>query len=590
MDIFSVLSMLGGLALFLYGMNVMSSGLEKMAGGKLESIFERLTSNPFKSVLLGAAVTAVIQSSSASTVMVVGFVNAGIMKLRSAIGIIMGANIGTTVTAWILSLSGLSGDNIAVKMLKPASFAPIVAVIGVALIMFSKSSKKKDLASILVGFAVLMFGMTMMGDAVEPLKENEQFANILLLFQNPFLGVLAGALLTAIIQSSSASVGILQSLSSTGAITFGSALPIILGQNIGTCVTAMLSSVGTSKNARRVAIVHLYFNIIGTVLFLGLFYILNAVIGFGFIDGSVDEVKIAVVHTIFNVSTTLILLPFTKVLEKLAYITIKGDPNEKTGDFEQEFRILDERFLQSPSFAVEKCRELTMKMGEISIKNIKEAINLVIGKYDKEKSVEICAIENVIDVYEDKLGTYLVKISSQDLSENDSRSVSTLLHLIGDFERISDHAQNIAETATERYEKKSEFTPSAEKELKVMIAAVDEILDMALAAFCNNDIKVAQQIEPLEETIDNLRSMIKNNHIARLKNGECTIENGFILNDLLTDLERTSDHCSNIAVCIIEENAHAFDIHEYINVLKNSGKEFKDQVEEYMKKYAIQST
>lgn len=590
MDIFSVLSMLGGLALFLYGMNVMSSGLEKMAGGKLESIFERLTSNPFKSVLLGAAVTAVIQSSSASTVMVVGFVNAGIMKLRSAIGIIMGANIGTTVTAWILSLSGLSGDNIAVKMLKPASFAPIVAVIGVALIMFSKSSKKKDLASILVGFAVLMFGMTMMGDAVEPLKENEQFANILLLFQNPFLGVLAGALLTAIIQSSSASVGILQSLSSTGAITFGSALPIILGQNIGTCVTAMLSSVGTSKNARRVAIVHLYFNVIGTVLFLGLFYILNAVIGFGFIDGSVDEVKIAVVHTIFNVSTTLILLPFTKVLEKLAYITIKGDPNEKTGDFEQEFRILDERFLQSPSFAVEKCRELTMKMGEISIKNIKEAINLVIGKYDKEKSVEICAIENVIDVYEDKLGTYLVKISSQDLSENDSRSVSTLLHLIGDFERISDHAQNIAETATERYEKKSEFTPSAEKELKVMIAAVDEILDMALAAFCNNDIKVAQQIEPLEETIDNLRSMIKNNHIARLKNGECTIENGFILNDLLTDLERTSDHCSNIAVCIIEENAHAFDIHEYINVLKNSGKEFKDQVEEYMKKYAIQST
>ena len=590
MDIFSVLSMLGGLALFLYGMNVMSSGLEKMAGGKLESIFERLTSNPFKSVLLGAAVTAVIQSSSASTVMVVGFVNAGIMKLRSAIGIIMGANIGTTVTAWILSLSGLSGDNIAVKMLKPASFAPIVAVIGVALIMFSKSSKKKDLASILVGFAVLMFGMTMMGDAVEPLKENEQFANILLLFQNPFLGVLAGALLTAIIQSSSASVGILQSLSSTGAITFGSALPIILGQNIGTCVTAMLSSVGTSKNARRVAIVHLYFNVIGTVLFLGLFYILNAVIGFGFIDGSVDEVKIAVVHTIFNVSTTLILLPFTRVLEKLAYITIKGDPNEKTGDFEQEFRILDERFLQSPSFAVEKCRELTMKMGEISIKNIKEAINLVIGKYDKEKSVEICAIENVIDVYEDKLGTYLVKISSQDLSENDSRSVSTLLHLIGDFERISDHAQNIAETATERYEKKSEFTPSAEKELKVMIAAVDEILDMALAAFCNNDIKVAQQIEPLEETIDNLRSMIKNNHIARLKNGECTIENGFILNDLLTDLERTSDHCSNIAVCIIEENAHAFDIHEYINVLKNSGKEFKDQVEEYMKKYAIQST
>lgn len=589
-DIFSVLSLLGGLSLFLYGMNVMSGGLEKMAGGKLESIFERLTSNPLKSVLLGAAVTAVIQSSSASTVMVVGFVNAGIMKLSSAIGIIMGANIGTTITAWVLSLSGVSGDNIAVNMLKPSSFAPIVAVIGVGIIMFTKSSKKKDLASILVGFAVLMFGMTMMGDAVDPLKENDKFKEILLLFQNPVLGVLAGALLTAIIQSSSASVGILQSLSSTGAITFGSALPIILGQNIGTCVTAMLSSVGTSKNAKRVAIVHLYFNIIGTLLFLGLFYILNAVIGFSFIDGSVNEVKIAVVHTIFNVSTTLILLPFTKVLEKLAYITIKGDPNENTGDFEQEFRILDERFLQSPSFAVEKCRELTMKMGDISIKNIKEAIELVIGKYDKEKAIEIGAIENVVDVYEDKLGTYLVKISSQDLSENDSRSVSTLLHLIGDFERISDHAQNIAETATERYEKKSEFTPSAEKELAVMIAAVDEILDMSLAAFCNNDLKVAQKIEPLEETIDNLRSMIKNNHITRLKNGECTIENGFILNDLLTDLERTSDHCSNIAVCIIEENAHAFDIHEYINVLKNSGKEFKDQVEDYMKKYAIQST
>lgn len=573
--------------MFLYGMNVMSSGLEKLAGGKLEKIFEKLTSNPLKSVCLGAAVTAVIQSSSASTVMVVGFVNAGIMKLHSAIGIIMGANIGTTVTSWLLSLSGINGDNILIKMIKPTSFAPIIAIIGVAIITFSKSGKKKDIASIMIGFSVLMFGMTMMSDSVEPLKDVPEFAEILLWFKNPVLGVLAGAVLTAVIQSSSASVGILQALSATGAITFGSALPIILGQNIGTCVTAILSSVGTSKNARRVAVVHLYFNVIGTVMFLILYYGANSVIHFSFENSAVDAGMIAIVHTIFNVSTTLVLLPFTKVLEKMAFITIKDTGDENNADIEQQFRILDDRFLQSPTFAVEKCRELTMKMGKIACESIRQSIEIVTSSYDAEKAKNIVEMETTTDIYEDRLGSYLVKISAQNLSEKDSRSVTALLHIIGDFERISDHAQNIAETALERFEKKSGFSEQGDAEISVMCSAVLEILDMALTAFCGSDLDIARKIEPLEETVDNLRSMIKNRHVKRLQQGKCTIENGFILNDLLTDLERVSDHCSNIAVCLIEEDAMAFDTHEYVDTLKKSGKSFNDQVNEYMRKYAL---
>lgn len=587
MDIFSVLSLIGGLALFLYGMNIMSSGLEKLAGGKLERIFEKLTSNPVKSVLLGAAVTAVIQSSSASTVMAVGFVNAGIMKLHSAIGIIMGANIGTTITSWILSLSGISGDNVLIKMLNPSSFAPIIAIIGVAVITFSKNGKRKDTASILIGFAVLMFGMTMMSDSVAPLKDVPEFAQILLWFKNPVLGVLAGALLTAIIQSSSASVGILQALSATGAITFSSALPIILGQNIGTCVTAILSSVGTSRNAKRVAVVHLYFNLIGTFLFLIVYYMANSVIHFSFADSSVNAGQIAVVHTIFNVSTTLILLPFTKFLEKLAFLTIKKTSDENKENSGHQFRILDERFLQSPSFAVEKCRELAVQMGETAAEIINESIEIMSGEYDREKAQHIAVSENRIDMYEDKIGTYLVKISSRDLNEKDSRTVSMLLHIIGDFERISDHALNISETALEKYEKHSEFSGQAITEVNKICEAVKEILDMSVCAFRENNLILAKKVEPLEETIDNLRSTIKSHHIRRLQRGECTIENGFILNDLLTDLERVSDHCSNIALCLIEENSESFDMHEYIQELRKDGSGFEEKTAEYMQKYTL---
>lgn len=589
MSIFSVLSLVGGLALFLYGMNVMGSGLEKLAGGKLEKIFERLTSNPFKAVLLGVSVTAVIQSSSATTVMLVGFVNAGIMRLHQAIGVIMGANIGTTVTAWILSLSGLSGDSFIIQMLKPSSFSPIIAIVGVAILTFSKSGKKKDIATIMIGFAVLMFGMTMMSEAVSPLKDNPDFARILLWFKNPLLGVLAGTLLTAIIQSSSASVGILQALSATGAITFGSALPIILGQNIGTCVTAILSSIGTSKNAKRVAIVHLYFNIIGTLLFLSVFYILNAIIGFSFIDNIVDGKSIAIVHTLFNLSTTAVLLPFNKVLEKLAYLTIRDDESDKTIDIDAQFRLLDDRFLQTPSFAIEKCRDLTFKMGEMSRDSIKLAIDIAVGEYKQENADLVNANESAVDMFEDRLGTYLVKLSSRDMSIKDSQAVSTLLHVIGDFERISDHALNIIGSAKEKHEKNVEFSVQAASELKVMSDAVEEILDMSLSALETHDVDKATNVEPLEEVVDMLRVKLKNRHVHRLQTGECTIENGFIFTDLLTNLERVSDHCSNIAVCLIQVDDESFDTHEYLQMMKNSGAGFDTRVKQYSEKYVLPS-
>ncbi|MFQ9841973.1 MAG: Na/Pi cotransporter family protein [Ruminococcus sp.] len=588
MTIFNVLTLIGGLAMFLYGMNVMGNGLEKLAGGKLEKIFERLTSNPIKAMLLGLSVTAVIQSSSATTVMLVGFVNAGIMKLHSAIGVIMGANIGTTVTAWILSLSGLNGDSFLIKMLKPSSFSPILAIIGVAMLTFSKNDKKKDIASILVGFAVLMFGMDSMSGAVAPLKDVPEFAEVLLWFKNPILGVLAGALLTAIIQSSSASVGILQALSATGAITFGSALPIILGQNIGTCVTALLSSIGTSKNAKRVAVVHLYFNIIGTVLFLTVFYLLNVFIGFSFVDGVVGAKEIAIVHTIFNLSTSIVLLPFIKVLEKLAYLTVKDKEGEGNKDnIEEQFKLLDERFLQSPSFAVEKCRELTNRMGEIAKESIDMAMSICVDKYDKEKAEQIAANEAAVDLYEDRLGTYLVKLSSRDLSAKDSQSVSTILHVIGDFERISDHAMNMVSVAEEKQQKDLNFTSQATAEVKVMCSAVRDVLDIAMEAFEKHDLELATRVEPLEEVVDKIRTKLKNRHVKRLQTGECTIEMGFVFSDLLTNLERVSDHCSNIAVCLIQENDESFDVHEYVQMLKNSGEGFEGQVKRYSEKYAL---
>lgn len=586
MDIFMVLTLIGGLALFLYGMNVMGSGLEKLAGGKLEKIFEKLTSNPLKAVLLGLSVTAVIQSSSATTVMLVGFVNAGIMKLHQAIGVIMGANIGTTITAWILSLSGVEGDSFFIKMLKPTSFSPILAIIGVFFIMLSKSDKKRNIGAIFTGFAVLMFGMDMMSGAVAPLKDVPEFANVLTMFQNPVLGVLAGAVLTAIIQSSSASVGILQALSATGAIKFGAALPIILGQNIGTCVTALISSIGTSKNAKRVAVVHLYFNIIGTFLFLVGFYALNAIFDFAFVDDTVNAANIAVVHTIFNLTATFILLPFIKTLEKLAYLTIRDADGEAPVSIEDQFKLLDDRFLQSPAFAIDQCRTVAANMADIAKKSIYLSIELI-DKYDEEKAEQINGMESVVDMYEDRLGSYLVRLSSQDLSHKDSQSVATLLHTIGDFERISDHAKNIVDVAREKHDKEIEFSAQAVKELKVICDAVKEILDLAVKAFSEQDLYNAYLVEPLEEVVDQLRTKLKSRHVKRLQKGLCTIELGFIFTDLLTNLERVSDHCSNIAVCLIQVNDDNFETHEYLRTVKTSGEAFDSEVEKYQHQFVL---
>lgn len=583
MDFFEVLSFVGGLAMFLYGMNVMGGGLEKMSGGKLERILERLTSSKWKGLLLGMAVTAVIQSSSATTVMVVGFVNAGIMKLRQAIGIIMGANIGTTITSWLLSLSGIESDDFFIQLLKPTSFSPILALIGVAILLFSKNGKKKNLAAILLGFSVLMFGMDTMSSAVEGLKDVPEFKEIFTWFSNPILGVLAGAALTAIVQSSSASVGILQSLSETGAITYSSAIPIILGQNIGTCVTALLSSVGTTKNAKRAAVVHLYFNIIGTVVFMILFYTINAFVDFTFINNSVDKVGIAIVHTVFNVVATTLLVPFTSLLEKLAYITIRDGRKEG----EDDFQLLDPRFLATPSFAIDQCRSLSVKMAQLSKETLLMAIDSL-NNYTEEIAETVIANENKVDEYEDKIGTYLVQLSAKDLTDKDSQSITVLLHCIGDFERISDHAINILEAAQEMHTKELQFSDKAKEELEVFIAAINEIISTAFDAFATDDIKLAKTVEPLEEVIDNLRNELKKRHIKRLRKGKCTIELGFVLSDLLTNFERVADHCSNIAVCQIQIQENSFDTHEYINELKKAEDTFfLTKFAHFTEKYAL---
>ena len=582
MNIFDVLSLFGGLALFLFGMSVMGDGLEKSAGSKLKTILERLTSSPLKGFVLGLAVTAVIQSSSATTVMVVGFVNSGIMSLRQAIGIIMGANVGTTVTSWILSLSGIQGDSFFVKMLKPSSFSPILAVLGIVLYMFVKSSKKKDIGSILLGFAVLMFGMDTMSSAVAPLKDVPEFTNILLLFSNPILGVLAGAVLTAIIQSSSASVGILQALSATGQITFGSAIPIILGQNIGTCATAMLSSVGTNKNARRTAVVHLYFNIIGTLVFLTGFYALKTIFDFQFVNDSINQVGIAVVHTVFNLTCTAVMLPFAGVLERLACATIKDEENA-----EDEFQLLDERLMVTPPVAIEQCRKLTIKMAEKSERAMDQALSLV-RNFDPEVYNTVRETESRIDVYEDRLGTYLVKLSAHSLSQSDSREVSRLLHTIGDFERISDHAVDIAKAAEEMHNKEIHFSDDAQGEIDVISSAVRRVLHMSIESFTSGDVNLAFQVEPLEQVVDHLRSVMKNRHVARLQEGSCTIELGFIFSDLLTSFERVSDHCSNIAACMIELQHGSYDTHEYLNSIKNGqNSEFVEIYNDFLKEYVL---
>ena len=562
MDIFSVFQMAGGLALFLYGMHVMGDGLEKQAGGKLKTILEKLTANPVKGFLLGAAVTAVIQSSSATTVMVVGFVNAGIMKLSQAIGIIMGANVGTTITSWILSLTGLQGDSFWIQLLKPTSFSPIIAFFGIILIMFSKKEGKKDLGSTLIGFAVLMFGMEQMSSAVEPLADVPEFTSILLLFSNPLLGVLCGAILTAVIQSSSASVGILQALSATGSVTYSSAIPIILGQNIGTCVTALISSIGANKNARRAAVVHLYFNLIGTGLFLAVFYLLNGFLHFSFYDQSIDRLGIAVVHTCFNLLSTLTLLPFTKLLEKLAYLTIRDTAND------ENFQILDERFLASPAVAIHQCQKMAVSMARLAQSSLYQAIGLI-GAYDEKIAHSIEEGEDQIDMYEDKLGTYLVRLSSKNLTMEESREISKLLHVIGDFERIGDHAVNILKSAKEMQVKKYVFSGQAQQEISIISSAIEEIVDLATNAFVKNDLYLASKVEPLEQVVDSLKDELRNRHVQRLQNGECTISNGFIFSDLITNYERVADHCSNIGVCILRIAEDSFDTHEYLNHVKD---------------------
>lgn len=567
MDIFGILTLIGGLALFLYGMSVMGGGLEKLSGGKLEMILERLTSNPFKAVLLGAGVTAVIQSSSATTVMVVGFVNSGIMKLYQAIGIIMGANVGTTVTSWILSLTGIQGESFIVKMLKPSSFSPVLALFGIIFYMTGKNNRKKDIGEIFLGFAVLMFGMESMSGAVKPLADVPEFTNILTMFRNPILGVIVGALLTAIIQSSSASVGILQALSVTGAFTYGSVIPIIMGQNIGTCVTAMLSAIGGNKSAKRTAFVHLYFNVIGAVIFMVVYFGLNAVIHFGFTDDTVGAAQIALIHSIFNIFTTLLLLPFIKGLERLAYLTIPETEDEKETKEDREFLVLDNRFLNTPGFAIEQCRSLANNMAELSKECFFKAMH-TITEYSQEEAEAVIALENRIDLYEDKISVYLTKLSSYNLAYQDSQNVSTLLHCITDLERISDHAVNVVESVQEMVKKDLHFSKKAQEEMKLYSEAVEDILSRAVNAFIHTDEKLALTVEPLEEVIDKLNKSVKKRHIKRLRKGKCTIELGLILSDIATNYERVSDHCSNIAVCLIQIQDTELEAHSYVNHLK----------------------
>jgi len=580
MDFFDILTMLGGLCLFLFGMNVMGESLERRAGGSLRTILGKLTTNKALGFLTGLVVTGIIQSSSATTVMVVGFVNSGLMTLEQAINVIMGANVGTTVTAWILSLSGVSGDGFLIQMLKPTSFSPILALIGVVFYVFCKDSKKKDTGMILLGFATLMFGMDTMSGAVSGLRNEAWFRNMFIMFQNPILGVLAGAVLTGIIQSSSASVGILQALSSTGQITMGAAIPIIMGQNIGTCVTALLSSVGTNKNARRAALVHLSFNVIGTVVWLTLFTVLKSVIDIPMLAGSSNEVSIAVAHSVFNILCTALLLPLSRVLEKVAYLVI---PETKEADAISE---LDERLLTTPPVALERCRSLTAEMAATTADSVHSGIAILHG-YTPELAAQIKKLENRGDHYEDILGSYLVKLSALQISEADSAEAAMLLKVIGDFERISDHCVNLMESADELSRKGLKFSDPAIRELDMMLGAIGEIVEMSFRAFTDNDLQLALEVEPLEQVIDDLKEKMRTQHILRLQQGSCSIETGFVWSDLLTSLERIGDHCSNIAGCIIDLRHHDMNIHESLQALKADSPDFKIRYQNYSKKYQL---
>ncbi len=580
MDMFSAITLLGGLAFFLYGMNAMSQGLEKLAGGRLEGILKQMTSNRFKCLLLGIGVTAVIQSSSAVTVMLVGLVNSGIMQIGQTIGVIMGANIGTTVTAWMLSLIGVEGDAIWIKLLKPENFSLVFAFVGIVMIMVAKSEKKKDVGGILLGFAVLMYGMKLMSNAVSPLKDMPEFTGILTAFENPIFGIFAGALLTGIIQSSSASVGILQALSLTGSISYGVALPIIMGQNIGTCVTALISSIGVNRNAKKVGVVHISFNLIGTIIFSVAFYSLNAIVGLPIIDKMIDPAGVAIVHSIFNIATTLLLIPFTKQLERIANAVISDKETTAT-------ELLDERLLATPSIAVAECNNRTQEMAQVAMEAITEAM-LLPENYDEARVQSILEKEDLLDRYEDKLGTYLVAIGTGGLSQADSSRKSKMLYCIGEMERLGDHAVNLVKVAKEIKDKSIRFSEEATRELKVLTTALTEILTMTTKAYVEENVELAKRVEPLEQVIDRLASEIKNNHIKRLEKGNCTIQLGFVLSDLITNYERVSDHCSNIAVAVIEEESGDYDSHEYLNRVKDfSNVRFNETYDEYKLKYSL---
>lgn len=579
MDIFSILTMIGGLALFLYGMSIMGDGLVMLSGGRLELILKKLTKNRMMALLLGALVTAVIQSSSATTVMVVGFVNSGIMELSQAVGIIMGANIGTTITSWILSLTGISGGSVFIKLLKPSSFSPVLAAIGIVCIMTGKDgTRKKTVGNILIGFAVLMFGMESMSGAVAPLKDNPSFTGMLTAFSHPILGMMAGAVLTAIIQSSSASVGILQALCMSGAVTYATAIPIILGQNIGTCVTALISSVGASKNAKRAAFIHLYFNLIGTILFMVVFYGINHFVSFAFLSKYAGAAGIALIHSMFNIVCAIVLFPLGDMLVRLATFTLGDDKesNDKQSKPE-ELTALDERFLDSPSFAIQLCKNAVIKMAEYSKKAINMAIE-VQDDYSNEKVTEVIKLEQLVDQFEDSIGTYLVKLAAKDLSRDDSHLLSMLLRNISDFERISDHAVNITEAVEKMQIQGLQFTSQGKQELDVLATAIRDIMTMADDSFSKCDTEKAEDIEPLEEVIDNLVEEMKQRHIIRLRSGNCSMEAGLILEDILTNYERVSDHCSNIAAALIEIQADELDMHQYIDVkIKGSDPHFREE-------------
>ena len=580
MSIFGILNLIGGLALFLFGMNVMGNALEKREGGTLQRVLSEITSSKWKGLLLGIAVTAVIQSSSATTVMVIGFVNSGIMELSQAINVIMGANIGTTVTSWLLSLTGIEGSNIFVQLLKPSSFTPLLALIGIIYYMFLKSSKAKDIGQILLGFSVLMFGMETMSATVAPLEKVPEFQNILLMFSNPFLGVVAGAILTAIIQSSSASVGILQALCATGKITFGSAIPIIMGQNIGTCITALISSIGANKNAKRSAFVHLIFNIGGTLIWLSLFEIINLFVNFSFLDDTIDVMGIAVIHTTFNVLCTITFLPFTKQLEKISCLIVRDDKKI------QKFEILDTRLYATPAVALENVNRVIIEMTLDTEKSLKLAFENIF-KYNPKNHEEIKNYEKKADKYEDEIGKYLLGLSSLSITDKDSTDISKYLHFIGELERLSDHALSLSNSAEEIAKKKLAFSDTAKSEIETMINAVTEILDLTVETITKDDLAPAFEISPLEEVIDNMKKQMQKNHIKRLQNNGCTIEMGFILSDITTVLERISDHCNNLAIYVIDLQRESLGFHEKSKYLRKTNPIFQKKYQSYYEKYMV---